>query len=129
MTIRVNKNVDEYRDDFWKGLSLAQTGILLLALLAGVGGFLLGYYVLLLPVNVSLYCAFPTAFPVAAMLLRHHGMSPLEWVQKKRKLKETPCYLYCPMYPDALREDEKRQDREAHQKTALYLGFAEEEQS
>lgn len=97
MQIPVNKNIDEYKDDFFKGLSLQQTAMCAAAVLTGTAAFLTANLVLALPQTVSLYAALPFALPFAAAgFLRIHGMSPVRYFRLKQQTKENPVYYFRP---------------------------------
>lgn len=97
MQIPVNKNIDTYKDDFYKGLTLRQTLTCAFALLAGTLSFCLFFYGFGLPQSVSLYLAFPVVFPIgAAGFLRIHGMELKVYFRRRRKAVKTPVYHYKP---------------------------------
>ncbi len=97
MQIPVNKNIDEYKDDFWKGLTLKQTAFSVMTVVVGAASFLFFYGILELPQSASLYLALPFAFPFAAAgFLRVNGMSPAEYLRKKKRYMETPLYRFQP---------------------------------
>ena len=98
MQIPVNKNLDEYKDDFYKGLTLRQTVLSILTIIAGTGAFLLFHSVCGINQTLSLYLAFPTALPFAASgFLKIHGMSLQEYFKRKRSVTEQPLYRYEPV--------------------------------
>lgn len=66
MKIPVNKNIDVYKDDFFKGLSMRECLCALLTLVSGTAVFFLSDSLLRLPQEVSLYCALPVSFLCAA---------------------------------------------------------------
>lgn len=98
MQIPVNKNFDEYKEDFWKGLTLAQTACCILTLCIGTGGFLLFTH-LGLPAAGALYLTFPLAFPAAAIgFLKIGGLSLWAYLKKRRACERTPGYRFRPRY-------------------------------
>lgn len=97
MQIPINKNIDEYKDDFFKGLSLQQTAMCAAAVITGTAAFLAANLVLALPQSVSLYAALPFALPFAAAgFLKIHGMSPVRYFRLKKRTKENPVYYFRP---------------------------------
>ena len=62
MKIPVNKNIDVYKDDFFKGLSMRECLCALLTLVSGTAVFFLSDSLLRLPQEVSLYCALLVSF-------------------------------------------------------------------
>ncbi len=98
MVLYVNKNIDQYKDDFFKGLTFRQTMISAGAVICGACMFLLLYMGVGLPQSVSLYLTLPVVFPIAAAgFLRIHGMSLIEYMRRRRKVRENPIYLYHPV--------------------------------
>ncbi|MCD7884276.1 MAG: PrgI family protein [Lachnospiraceae bacterium] len=98
MQIPVNKDIDDYKDDFFKGMTLRQTTMCVLTLAVGIGCYFLCNSVLGLPQTVSLYLVFPVALPFAAAgFLKIDGMPPLEYLKRRREVTQTPLYRYRPM--------------------------------
>jgi hypothetical protein len=118
MQIQVNKNIDDYKDDFFKGLTLQQTVSAAATLAAGGGTFALLTYSLKLPATLALYGAFPVAFPIAASgFLKIHGMGIAEWFKGKKRVKDRPLFVYAPCLlgmpddgPDRPAENKKSQE-------------------
>lgn len=98
MQIPVNKNIDFYKDDFWKGLTLSQTVSCILTLCAGTGTFLFLSGPLGVPETAALYLTFPVAFPFAATgFLKIGGMGIGEYLKKRRACVKMPLYHFHPM--------------------------------
>ena len=109
MKIPVNKNIDEYKDDFFKGLTLRQTVVAASTLAVGIGGFFLVHLIFGIPQSISLYIVMPLAFAVGASgSLKIHGMSPYQYISKKMRITREPLYR---SNPDAIWET-YLQDRE-----------------
>ena len=86
MQFPVNRNIDNYKDDFFKGLTFKQTMFAGLTLAVGVGVFVLLNMVLHLEATVSIYLAVPFCVPIAALgFLRPHGMSLFEYYRRKKR--------------------------------------------
>lgn len=102
MQIPVNKNIDTYKDDFFRGLTLQQTLTSVMTLAAAGGSFAFFAYVLHVPSSLSIYCALPFALPIAASgFFKMHGLSLVEWMQKKKKVVNAPLLVYKPyLVPD-----------------------------
>ena len=49
MQIPVNKNIDDYKDDVFKGLTLRQAAMAALTVASGILGFAIGHFLLGLP--------------------------------------------------------------------------------
>ena len=83
MQIPVNKDLDSFKDDFFKGLTLKQTALSIVSVAAGTGTFLLSSYVFHLSQSVSFYLALPVVLPIAASgFLKIQGMTPVQYLQK-----------------------------------------------
>ena len=104
MQIPVNKDLDSFKDDFFKGLTLKQTAISIVSVAAGTGTFLAASYGLHLPQSMSFYLALPVVLPIAASgFLRIHGMTPLEYFKRRRGAIRRDIYCFVPeliMYPE-----------------------------
>lgn len=99
MQIPVNKNIDNYKDDFFKGLTMKQTLFAGLTLAVGVGIFAILNLVLHLDATLSIYLSVPFCIPVAAIgFLRPHGMSLNEYRIKKKEMKAMPVLYFEPDY-------------------------------
>ena len=97
MQIPVNKDLDSYKDDFFKGLTLKQTALSIISVAAGTGTYLAASYVLKLDQSVSFYLALPIVLPIAASgFLRIHGMTPLEYLKRKRTTQSREIYFFVP---------------------------------
>ena len=107
MLIPVNKDLDSYKDDFFKGLTLKQTALSVISVAAGTLMFLFGTYVLKLSSTVSFYLALPVVLPIAATgFLKIHGMTPLEYLKRRREVLRQDTFFFVPdFYPPD--EDEK----------------------
>lgn len=114
MQIPVNKDLDSFKDDFFKGLTLKQTALSIVSVAAGTGTFLLGSYVFHLSQSVSFYLALPVVLPIAASgFLRIHGMTPLEYLKRRRGTVSVDTYHFVPeliMYPE---KEEKPKEEKA----------------
>ena len=109
MKIPVNKNIDVYKDDFFKGLSMRECLCAFLTLVSGTAVFFLSDSLLRLPQEVSLYCALPVSFLCAASgFLKISGMPPLVWMRKRAACIRTPFYVYAAAVTEKkLLEDEE----------------------
>lgn len=97
MQIPVNKNIDEYKDDFYKGLTLRQTLLAILTVAVGTIAFLFFNIVLNIAQSISLYLALPFAFPIAASgFLKIGGMPPLQYIRNRKRVIQAPLFLYRP---------------------------------
>ena len=108
MVIYVNKNIDDYKDDFFKGLTFKQTVISGIAVTTGVCMFLLLHLGLRLPQSLSLYLTLPVVFPLAAAgFVRIHGMNLMQYFRQRKKVRGNHTFVY---YPEMLRLAEETED-------------------
>lgn len=124
--IVTNKNIDTYKDDFFKGLSLSQTVTSVAVILSAGGSFAFFYIFLHFPMTICIYLALPFALPFAvAGFMRIHGMSPFDYMRKKRKVTQTAILSRRPSYvvdawqiqQELKREkDRKKQERKVNRK-------------
>ena len=97
MLIPVNQNIDEYKDDFYKGLTLRQSVISLVTVAVGVLVYLALTGLFGLPQTLALYMTLPVVFPIAAYgFLKIHGMNIAEYLRKSSAVKERSSYSFIP---------------------------------
>ena len=121
MQVPVNKDFDSYKDDFFKGLTLKQTALSIVSVAAGTGTFLFGNYILKLDQTISFYLALPVVLPIAASgFLKLHGMTPFEYLKRRREVIQMDTYYYVPsgLLPE---KPEKNPSSFQGKHTVLYL--------
>lgn len=97
MQIRVNRNIDNYKPDVFHGLDFSQTMHALGTVASGVAAFLFAHFYLHLPQTICFYAAMPFALPVAiAGFLKIDGMTPMEYLRRRKEIRRIPEYFYCP---------------------------------
>ena len=97
MQVTVNKDLDSYKDDFFKGLTLKQTAISIISVAAGTGTYFFASYVLKLDQTVSFYLALPVVLPIAAGgFLRIHGMTPALYLKRRRETASREAWFFSP---------------------------------
>lgn len=97
MLIPVNQNIDEYKDDFYKGLTLRQSVISLVTVAVGVLVYLALTGLFHLPQTLALYMTLPVVFPIAAYgFLKIHGMNIAEYLRKSSAVKERSSFSFTP---------------------------------
>lgn len=128
MQIPVNKNIDEYKDDFFKGLTFRQTIVMAGVFLTAGAGFLSSTVMLHIPSSLAVYFAFPPAFLVgAAGIMRVHGMTLMEWRKKKKQVAVRPYLTYSPCLTETPEVMEKAGPGRKVRKEAVYLETMEEQ--
>lgn len=98
MQTPINQDIDKYKDDFFKGLSMKET-------IWGAGGFLVGailigfmYFYLHIPVSIAVFIALPF---IAILALNgfytKNGMSFIQLMRLKFKIGNSKTLVYrCP---------------------------------
>lgn len=119
MNIPINRNIDEFRDDFYKGLSFRQTCFSVLTVGAGGAAFVFTKVILGIPQMIAVYITIAAAAPWAVWgFIKIRGM-PANVYLKKRKLKKVPILLYRSTegsfqkeaHPEKKEKKQKKQDR------------------
>ena len=106
MQIPINKNLDEYKDDFYKGLTLKQTILSVGTVIVGTGVFLFFHSMCGIGQTTALYLSIISALPVAASgFLKIHGMSLPEYFRKKQEVTGQISYQFEPVLVLALDEE------------------------
>ena len=119
MQIPVNRDLDSFKDDFFKGLTLKHTAVSILSVGAGTGLFLFARYVLKMDQAASFYLSLPVILPIAASgFLRIHGMTPFEYLKKRRSVTQKDAYFFI---PEALAGDEREPMTPKETKKIFYL--------
>lgn len=135
--IPVNKNIDEYKDDFFKGLTLKQTVTSVVALVLGAGMFLGLTMLFGISQTTALYLTFPVVFPIAAVgFLKIDGMTPVTWLKRRTAIRDMPVYFFHPDTQDIkekkagieeMSSHSKRKGKKANEMNYL-IGGGEEDQ-
>ena len=97
MMIPVNQDIDSYKDDFFKGLTMRQTLFAVAAVI--VSGGLLAFFLLYLKLNasVAMYLTLPVAFPIIAVgFIKVHGIPLGEYLKRKKKVQQQSSFFYQP---------------------------------
>lgn len=95
MNIQINRDFEQYTDDFFKGLSLRQT--VYAAATVGVGAFmyLMPFYRWNLPSIVCIYMAIPCCLPVGLIgFFKINNMTFLEWLKARNRVTGGKPLLY-----------------------------------
>lgn len=97
MMIPVNQDIDSYKDDFFKGLTMRQTLFAVAAVV--VSGGLLAFFLIYLKLNasVAMYLTLPVAFPIIAVgFIKIHGIPLGEYLKRKKKVERQSSFFYQP---------------------------------
>ena len=97
MMIPVNQDIDSYKDDFFKGLTMRQTLFAVAAV--AVSGGLLALFLIYLKLNasVAMYLTLPVAFPIIAVgFIKIHGIPLGEYLKRKKKVEQQSSFFYQP---------------------------------
>jgi hypothetical protein len=121
----ITSSSDEYKDDFYKGLTLRQSVISLITIAVGAVVYLTLTGVLHLPQSLALYLTLPVVFPIAAYgFLKIHGMNIAEYLRKRGAVKERSSYAFIPqmLIEEAINNTEQNGEQLRTGKTKiLYL--------
>ncbi|WP_321048616.1 PrgI family protein [Porcincola intestinalis] len=93
----MNQDIDSYKDDFFKGLTMRQTLFAVAAVV--VSGGLLAFFLLYLKLNasVAMYLTLPVAFPIIAIgFIKVHGIPLGEYLKRKKKVQQQCSFFYQP---------------------------------
>lgn len=95
MKIPMNKDMEEFKEDFYKGLNLKETALAVLLLFTGVGVFIWAYFFMGLSQNTSALITMVITFPLGVAVYRKkYGMSMMEYFFCVWSVKKHPLYLY-----------------------------------
>ena len=97
MMIPVNQDIDSYKDDFFKGLTMRQTLFAVAAVV--VSGGLLAFFLIYLKLNasVAMYLTLPVAFPIIAVgFIKIYGIPLGEYLKRKKKVEQQSSFFYQP---------------------------------
>ena len=96
MMIPVNQDIDSYKDDFFKGLTMRQTLFAVAAVI--VSGGLLAFFLLYLKLNasVAMYLTLPVARSSRSGSLKVHGIPLGEYLKRKKKVQQQSSFFYQP---------------------------------
>jgi hypothetical protein len=95
MNFFVNKNIDEYTEDFYKGLSPYQCVCSAIAVAVGGGVFVLTHSLLGVPQLLSIYMTTFIAAPIAVIgFAKIKGLPILEYIRRKRVVQSQSEFFY-----------------------------------
>lgn len=95
MQTPINQDIDKYKDDFFKGLTMKET-------MWGAGGFMVGavliglqYFLLHIPVTIAVFFALPfIAILCINGFFQKNGMSFIQLTLLKIKISKSPTLVY-----------------------------------
>lgn len=95
MNIPINKNIDEYKDDVYKGLSTHQIIYSVAVLGIGVAAFLLVKYYFHVPMILTVMVTAIVTMPVAFIGFMPICRMPVpEYLKKRKKVIENNTFIY-----------------------------------
>lgn len=103
----INQDIENYKDDFWKGLSLRECMYGAYALIAGtvvIGG---AYYLLGIPLIAAIYLAIPVVFPLGltGFWKSKNGMTLPNYIKRLIEIRFAQPYVYKSQVKDCLFQD------------------------
>lgn len=125
MNIPINKNIDEYKDDVYKGLSSHQLLFSALTLLLGGTAFLLSSMVFHVPMVLAVMVTIIVAMPLAVIgFMPIYGMSLPEYWRKRKKVISNSTYVYiATLYQstESCSNGDRGRKKKRQQKKRIYL--------
>lgn len=103
----INQDIENYKDDFWKGLSLRECmygGAALIAGIVVIGG---AYYLLGIPLIAAIYLAIPVVFPLGltGFWKSKNGMTLPNYIKRLLEIRYSQPYVYKSQIKDCLFQD------------------------
>ena len=91
MKITINENFENYRREFWKGLTLRQTLHAAGGVAAGIIAYCIAAFLFGVPSDAAVWIALPASLPVIVPgFVRIQGMSVAEWARRMMKQMRVP---------------------------------------
>lgn len=132
MNIPLNKNMDEYKDDVFKGLNGNQLFFGALTVVFGVAGFAFADFICRVPQTLAFYVAVVFALPPAIIgFLKIRGMTIPEYLRKRRQVLDAPLFIYKTMryggLPGEERKKPSRKVKKGQEKMQIYFDEMKED--
>ena len=106
MKITINENFENYRREFWKGLTLRQTLHAAGGVAAGILAYCIAAFLFGVPSDAAVWIALPASLPVIVPgFVRIQGMSVAEWARRMMKVRGASYTYKCEFL---LEEEEAR---------------------
>ena len=84
----INENFEDYRREFWKGLTLRQTLHAAGGVAAGVAAYCIAVFLFGIPSDGGVWIALPAGLPIIVPgFVRIRGMSLWEWAGRMRSIR------------------------------------------
>lgn len=92
----INQDIENYKDDFWKGLTLRECLYGGIAVLAGSGIIGGAYYFWGIPIAAAVYLAIPVVVPIGlnGFWKSKNGMALMDYAIQLLKVKYSEPYVY-----------------------------------
>lgn len=138
MKIPMNKDMEEFKEDFYKGLNLKETVLAVFIFLAGLGIFVWAYFFMGMSQNTSAFLTMVVTFPTGiAVYRKKYGMSMMEYYFRIWDVKRHPLYLYETQTGDGweatcsthMEEGKKKRKRWGKRKGRIYFDQEEGEET
>ena len=106
MKITINENFENYRREFWKGLTLRQTLHAAGGVAVGIIAYCIAAFLLGVPSDAAVWIALPASLPIIVPgFVRIQGMSIAEWARRMRNVRGASYTYKCEFL---LEEEEAR---------------------
>lgn len=97
MQIEINENIEEQKDDFWRGFTLKQTiSMVALGIVVG-GGSLILYFIYHVPIEVATYIILPIGAIIAIVGFwpaNRAGFTFVEMMKARKRVRYQPILYY-----------------------------------
>lgn len=98
LSVNINRDVEQYQESVFLGLGGKQAVSVLLGLAAGVGSACLLYFIIGLPMQVSIYISLPVCVPIVLPALgKKYGLTVTERIMQSNKKKRVLVYRAVPV--------------------------------
>ena len=109
MNISINENFEQYRREFWKGLTLKQTLYAAAGVAVGFSSYCVTTFALGIPLEVSTWIALLASLPVILIgFVQVQGMPLLTWMRRMANVRGSTYTYKCDFL---LAEAEEREER------------------
>lgn len=109
LSVNINRDVEQYQESVFLGLGGKQAVSVLLGLAAGVGSACLLYFIIGLPMQVSIYISLPVCVPIVLPALgKKYGLTVTERIMQSNKKKRVLVYRAVPAQTQKYIETERQ---------------------
>lgn len=112
LSVNINRDVEQYQESVFLGLGGKQAVSVLLGLAAGVGTACLLYFIIGLPMQISIYISLPVCVPIVLPALgKKYGLTVTERIRQSNKKKRVLVYRAVPIQLQENIETERQKNK------------------